>query len=59
MTIKQAKKLIPLKSWIRFAGQRFRFVRLHENGVHLVIYDEPPSKHEDVLSISSCGWVKP
>ena len=58
MTIAQAKKLRPLKDKVIFAGQRFTFVRLFGSGIHLVIYDEPPSKHEDVVLILSCSLVK-
>jgi hypothetical protein len=53
MTIKQAHKLIPNVSYIRYAGQWFPFVRLEKcfGATFVVIRDEP--NHEDMLKVGS------
>ncbi len=57
MTIKQSKKLRPLKDKVIFAGHRYRFVKLWPPA-HLVIFDEPNSTHEDIVLVEECGVVK-
>ena len=60
MTHKQAKKLKPGKSNVWYAGAWYRFVRLERLafGWYVVIWDEPPSKHEDRLNIESVSLSK-
>lgn len=60
MTKKEALKLIPEKSYIRFAGANYRVAGIKNIfGAWMVeIYDEPPSLHTDILNIDSVKYVK-
>jgi hypothetical protein len=55
MTFAQAKKLKKGKSFVWYAGARYKFVRLEkELGCwFIIINDEPPGKHEDRLLLAS------
>jgi hypothetical protein len=60
MNYEQAKTLTPEKSFVKFAGSDYRFAGLYSEGhmlqgVHLMIYDEPPSLHVDSINMSSCS----
>ena len=60
MTREQAFKLIPEKSYIRFAGGKYRVASVFgEFGADWIeIYDEPPSLHIDRLKASSCDFIE-
>jgi len=59
MTTKQALKLIPEKSYIRFAGGKYRVssVSMMYGVCMIEIYDEPPSYHIDLIKAENCGMI--
>lgn len=64
MTSEQVKKLIPEKSFVKYAGGNYCFAGRYPEGhilhnQHLLIYDEPPSVHVDSVNISSCEIREP
>ena len=60
MTTKQAFKLIPEKSYIRFAKGKYRVASVKNlfGALMIEIYDEPPSYHTDLVNADSCGMIR-
>jgi hypothetical protein len=53
MTTEEAKQLIPEKSFVKYAGGKYRVAKMSElpGGIMFIgIYDEPPSKHVDYIN---------
>jgi hypothetical protein len=57
MKPEEANSLIPGASYVLFAGAKYRFAGLGHTGIHLAIYDEPPSLHTDLILTSDCGLI--
>ena len=59
MKTEQAFKLVPDKSYVRYAKAKYRVASIFvEFGiVWIEIYDEPPSLHIDRIKASSCDFV--
>ena len=59
MKREEALKLIPEKSWIRFAGGRYRVAGIVDlfGAMFVEIYDEPPSQHIDRIKIDSVELI--
>ena len=60
MTKKQAEKLVPEKSHIRFAGGKYKVAGVVDlfTAIFIEIYDEPPSLHIDRIKASSVEFVE-
>lgn len=58
MTFRQAQKLKPRRSFVLFAGAKFRFIRLEKMaGVWFVVIEDERN-HYDKLLMSSCAVVE-
>lgn len=60
MTTKEARKLIPDKSYVRYAGSKYKVadIRIMLGNIFVGIYDEPPSKHVDYINAASLEVYK-
>lgn len=60
MTKAEALKLIPEKSYVRFAKGKYRVAGITDmfGATMIEIYDEPPSLHVDTVKAESCESIK-
>ena len=59
MTKTEALKLIPEKSYVRFAKGKYRVAGVTNmfGAIMIEIYDEPPSQHIDMVTVDSCDLI--
>ena len=60
MTEQEAKQLIPEKSFVEFAGAKYRVAEISgmAGGTTFIgIYDEPPTEHVDYLNAENVQFI--
>ena len=58
MTKKEFKQLIPEKSYVIFAGSKYKVANTSKIKGFVGIYDEPPSSHVDYINFCNLTSVK-